>query len=59
MNLDKGAVAAALRKQGDHDRAQQAECALPRNVDTKRDAGLLRQFDVDIEQVEADARPPG
>ena len=59
MNLDKGAVASALRKQGDHDRAQQAECALPRNVDTKRDAGLLHQLDVDIAQVEADARPPG
>ena len=59
MHLDKGAVAAALRKQGDHDRAQQAECALPRNVDTKRDAGLLHQLDVDIQQVEADARPPG
>ena len=59
MQVDKGAVAAALRKQGDHDRAQQAECALPRNVDTERDAGLLHRLDVDIAQVENEAGPSG
>ncbi|MEO5710935.1 MAG: hypothetical protein ABIQ59_14080 [Nocardioidaceae bacterium] len=59
MHFDKGAVAAALRRQGDHDRAQQAECALPRRVDTKRDAGILHQLDVDIEQMEADATARG
>ncbi len=48
MQVDKRAVAAALRNQGDHDRAQQAECSLPRHVDTERDAGLLRQLDVDV-----------
>ena len=48
MRLDKGAVAAALRRQGDHDRAQQAECLLPRQVDTQRDAGLLHRLDVDL-----------
>jgi hypothetical protein len=58
VHLDKGAVAAALRRQGDHDRAQRAECALPRRVDTERDAGLLHQLDVDIDQMEADAQPP-
>ncbi len=48
MRVDKRAVAAVLRNQGDHDRAQQAECSLPRHVDTERDAGLLRQLDVDV-----------
>ncbi len=59
MHLDKGAVAAALRRQGDHDRAQQAECALPRHVDTKRDAGILHRLDVDIERMEAEAASTG
>lgn len=57
VHLDKGAVAAALRRQGDHDRAQRAECTLPRRVDTKRDAGLLHQLDVDIRAMEAEGRP--
>jgi hypothetical protein len=47
VRLDKSAVAAALRRQGDHDRAQQAECSLPRHVDTERDANLLHRLDVD------------
>ena len=52
MRLDKDAVAAALRRQGDHDRAQQAECSLPRKVDTKRDAGLLHRLDVDLDELD-------
>ena len=52
MRLDKDAVAAALRRQGDHDRAQQAECSLPRKVDTKRDAGLLHRLDADLDDLE-------
>ena len=52
MRLDKGAVAAALRRQGDHDRAQQAECSLPRQVDTQRDAGLLHRLDVDLDELD-------
>ena len=48
MLVDKETVADALRDRGDHDRAQQAECALPRHVDTERDAGLLQQLDVDV-----------
>ncbi|NUR05573.1 MAG: hypothetical protein HOQ45_01020 [Nocardioidaceae bacterium] len=54
MQVDKEAVSAALRAQGDHDRAQQAECALPRTVDTRRDAALLHQLDVDVERLESD-----
>ena len=48
MRLDKSAVTAALRRQGDYDRAQQAECSLPRHVDTDRDANLLHRLDVDL-----------
>ena len=57
MQLDKSAVAAALRRQGDHDRAQQAECSLPRRVDTERDAGLLHRFGVDLTELEAAQAP--
>jgi hypothetical protein len=52
VRLDRGAVAAALRRQGDHDRAQQAECSLPRQVDTQRDAGLLHRLDVDLDELD-------
>jgi hypothetical protein len=48
VRVDKRAVAAVLRNQGDHDRAQQAECLLPRHVDTERDANLLHHLDVDV-----------
>ncbi len=53
MHVPKSAVTAALRRQGEHDRAQQAECQLPRHVDTERDANLLHRFDVDIRDLEA------
>ena len=59
MNVPKSAVTAALRRQGDHDRAQQAECSLPRHVDTVRDANLLHRFDVDVSQLEAAQTPAG
>ena len=55
MNVHKSAVAAALRDLGEHDKAQQAECALPRTVDTERDAGLLRRLDVDPRSLAEDA----
>lgn len=53
MQLPKSAVTAALRRQGDHDRAQQAECVLPRHVDTERDASLLHHLDVDLGELAA------
>jgi hypothetical protein len=53
VQVDKSAVAAVLRRHGDHDRAQQAECTLPRHVDTQRDAGLLHRLDVDVEELRA------
>ncbi len=47
MQIDKETVTAPLRERGFHDRAVQAECALPRSVDTERDAALLKELDVD------------
>ena len=52
MHVKKSVVTAALRRQGDHDRALQAECLLPGHVDTERDANLLRRLDVDIHELE-------
>ena len=52
MHVDKSVVTAALRSRGDHDRAQQAECVLPRHVDTERDAALLHRFGLDVRDVE-------
>jgi hypothetical protein len=55
VEIDKHAVADKLRTDGEFDRAQQAECALPRQVDTERDAALLHQFDVNIADLHAQA----
>lgn len=52
--MDKETVTASLRDRGDHDRAQQADSALPRQVDTDRDAGLLHELDVDVAALKAD-----
>ncbi len=47
MNKDRDEIVEALREQGQHDRAAQAESLLPKEVDTERDAHTLReQFDV-------------
>ena len=53
MLVDKDAVTDALRARGEHDRAAQAATALPRNVDTETDAGLLHQFELNVSEVEA------
>ena len=59
VQIDKETVTAALRERGFHDRAAQAECALPRHVDTERDAALLKELDVDrgVLEAEADEQP--
>jgi hypothetical protein len=54
VQVEKREVTSVLRKRGAHDRAQQAECALPRHVDTERDAGLLHRFDVDVRDLTDD-----
>jgi hypothetical protein len=51
VQVDKREVAAVLRSRGDHDRAQQAECGLPKLVDTERDASLLHKFGLDVRDV--------
>ena len=38
---------------GSHAATSQADTALPRNVDTESDAGLLHQFDLNVAEVEA------
>jgi hypothetical protein len=38
---------------GDHDRALQAQCSLPKWVDLERDAGVLLQLDVEPADIEA------
>jgi hypothetical protein len=53
MQVDKSAVTAVLRRRGDHDRAQQAECTLPRHVDTERDANLLHHLEVPVRELTA------
>jgi hypothetical protein len=53
MVVDKDAVTAALREQGEHDRAAQAESALPRTVDTRLEASTLHQLGLNVSEVEA------
>ena len=55
MVVDKDAVTAALRAQGEHDRAAQAESALPRTVDTELDALTLHHLGLSVSEVEATA----
>jgi hypothetical protein len=51
MEIEKDEVVELLRSRGEHDRAQQVACALPRQVDTERDAGLLHTFDINISEL--------
>jgi hypothetical protein len=48
LQIEKDEVVAMLRSRGEHDKAQQVDCALPRQVDTDADAGLLHTFDINI-----------
>lgn len=58
MQVEKNEVVELLRARGEHDKAANVECALPQQVDTERDAGLLHAFDVstrEVAEAEADA----
>ena len=55
MQVDKEDVVDLLRSRGDHDKAASVECALPRQVDTEADAGVLHQFDVAVSDLAAAA----
>lgn len=47
MQLDKGQIIDLLKSQGHHDKAGQADSALPDKVDTDAHADLLRQVGLD------------
>jgi hypothetical protein len=53
VRLDKEDVVDLLRSRGEHDKAASVACALPKHVDTKADAGLLHQFEVNVGELEA------
>lgn len=58
MDIEKDKVADMLRSRGEHDKAQQVECALPQHVDTDQDAGLLHTFDINISDLPTDDEDP-
>ena len=51
VQVDKDEVVDLLRSRGEHDKAMGVECALPKQVDTEADAGLLQQFDVHVSEL--------
>lgn len=51
MHVNKNEVVDLLRARGEHDKAASLECALPRQVDTEADAGVLHQFDVSVSEL--------
>ena len=53
MQIDKKEVVDLLRARGDHDKAASVSCALPRQVDTEQDAGLLHTYDVSVTELAA------
>jgi hypothetical protein len=46
--MSKDDVVQMLRSQGEHDKAQQIDSALPKQIDTERDAGLLSSYDIHV-----------
>ena len=59
MHVDKDDVVDLLRSRGEHDTAATASCALPKQVDTEADAGLLHQYDVNVSEVVAATEETG
>lgn len=59
MQIDKQEVVDLLRSRGEHDKAAHVQCALPRQVDTEADAGVLHQFDVNVRDVVDVPAEPG
>lgn len=51
MHVDKEEVVDLLRSRGEHDKAANVACALPRQVDTEADAGLLHQLGVKVSEI--------
>jgi hypothetical protein len=59
MEIEKDQVVGMLRSRGEHDKAQQVDCALPRHVDTEQDAGLLHTFDINVAELPDNADEEG
>lgn len=59
MQIDKDDIVDLLRSRGEHDKASSVACALPRQVDTDADAGVLHQFDVNVSEVTKAATSSG
>ena len=57
VEIEKEEVGDLLRSQGEFDKAQQVECALPQHVDTEQDAALLYRFDINISELPNGATP--
>ena len=55
MHVHKDVIVGFLRSRGEHDKAATVGCALPRRVDTKADAGLLSQYDLNVSELTAAA----
>ena len=51
MEIAKEQILDFLRKQGDHDKAGQAEKELPDTVDTERDSGILARLGIDPQEL--------
>lgn len=47
MKIDKSQIISMLKDRGDHDKATQADAALPDQVDTDKDQGLLAKLGLD------------
>lgn len=58
MLIDKGKIVDALRRRGQHDRADWVDRQLPDRVDTLRNASLLATLDLDPTDL-ADEPPAG
>ena len=52
MLTDRETVVGALRARGEHDAAIRAACLLPKQVDTREDAGVLHQLGLDVSGLE-------
>jgi hypothetical protein len=57
VRIDKNEVVDLLRARGDHDKAANVECALPQQVDTEKDAGILHTFDVNVRDLTPSSEP--
>jgi hypothetical protein len=58
VNTNRAAVVQALRSQGEHDKALQAACVLPQQVDLVEDASLLSKLGVHPADLQETASSP-